>query len=79
MKVSTLKKLGIGIGLFAGGLSTVIWYFDGTLSDTFAYFGTFWGVVVFLFWWTVTMGFSMLIARYLTHTIGIDEDESSIS
>ena len=73
MRVITLKKLGLGIGLFSGGLSTIIMYFEGELSKAFTYFGFLGGIGMLLLLWGVGIGFSMLIAKHLSNAIGIEE------
>lgn len=76
MKKSTLKKLGIGIGIFAGGLSTIIMYFEGELTKAFTYLGFPLGLGLIILLWAVGIGFSMLIAKHLSYMIGIEDDES---
>ena len=72
MKKTTLRKLGIGIGIFSAGLATIIYHFDGSLVEMFSH-GLLGGIGIMLFYWGVTIGFSVLVAKSLSSTIGYDE------
>lgn len=75
MKKPTLRKLGIVIGVLSGVLSTIIYFLDSNGGFEFAvsHFGMLFAVCTIVFMWAVGIGFSMLIAKHLSSTIGIEE------